>query len=88
MGARRADIRAQFLMEAIGLTLLGGVLGILLGAAIAFLIRSTIPAIPASVSMLWVSLGVGISVGTGLFFGYYPASRAASLDPVACLRYE
>ena len=44
--------------------------------------------IPATLSPLWVSLGVAISVGVGLFFGYYPADRAANLDPIVCLRYE
>jgi putative ABC transport system permease protein len=44
--------------------------------------------IPAVVSPFWVVMGVGISVGVGLFFGYYPANRAANLDPIVCLRYE
>ena len=66
----------------------GGVIGILLGAAIAFAVRTLIPSIPAVVSWLWVVLGVAISVGVGLFFGYYPANRAANLDPITCLRYE
>jgi putative ABC transport system permease protein len=44
--------------------------------------------IPAVVSPFWVLMGVGISVGVGLFFGYYPANRAANLDPIVCLRYE
>ncbi|HKD04763.1 MAG TPA: ABC transporter permease [Bryobacteraceae bacterium] len=88
VGARKADIRAQFLMEAITLSCLGGVIGILVGAGIAFLVRLALPAIPAFVSPLWVALGFTISVGVGLFFGYYPANRAANLDPIVCLRYE
>ncbi len=88
IGARRSDIRAQFLFEAIALSATGGVIGILLGAAIAFAVRTLIPSIPAVVSWLWVILGVAISVGVGLFFGYYPANRAANLDPIVCLRYE
>jgi putative ABC transport system permease protein len=88
VGARKADIRAQFLMEAITLSCVGGVIGILVGAGIAFLVRLTLPAIPAFVSPLWVALGFTISVGVGLFFGYYPANRAANLDPIVCLRYE
>ena len=88
IGARRSDIRAQFLFEAITLSVTGGVIGILLGAAIAFAVRTLIPSIPAVVSWLWVVLGVAISVGVGLFFGYYPANRAANLDPITCLRYE
>jgi putative ABC transport system permease protein len=67
---------------------IGGVLGILMGAGIAFVVRSLLPAVPAVVSPLWVTLGVLISVGVGLFFGYYPANRAANLDPIVCLRYE
>ena len=78
----------QFLLEAVTLSGIGGVIGILMGALIAFAIRTLLPAIPASVSLLWVTLGVAISVGVGLFFGYYPANRAANLDPIVCLRYE
>jgi putative ABC transport system permease protein len=88
IGARKADIRVQFLMEAMTLSGLGGVLGILTGALISFLVRTLIPYVPATVSYLWVVLGVIISMGVGLFFGYYPASRAANLDPVVCLRHE
>jgi putative ABC transport system permease protein len=50
--------------------------------------RTPVPSIPATLSPLWVSLGVAISVGVGLFFGYYPANRAANLDSITCLRYE
>ena len=88
IGARKSDIRVQFLLEAIVLTGIGGIIGILLGGSIAFLIRTLMPSIPAFVSLLWVTLGVTISVGVGLFFGYYPANRAANLDPIVCLRYE
>jgi putative ABC transport system permease protein len=88
IGARKADIRVQFLLEAVTLSGIGGILGILLGALIALLVRTALPAVPAVVSPLWVTLGVIISVGVGLFFGYYPANRAANLDPIVCLRYE
>jgi putative ABC transport system permease protein len=88
IGARKSDIRVQFLLEAVVLTAIGGVLGILLGGLIAFTVRSLVPSIPAVVSPLWVTLGVAISVGVGIFFGYYPANRAANLDPIVCLRYE
>jgi putative ABC transport system permease protein len=88
IGARRADIRVQFLLEAITLSGIGGALGILCGAAIAFTIRALIPSIPATLSVMWITLGVMISVGVGLFFGFYPANRAANLDPIVCLRYE
>ena len=66
----------------------GGVIGILCGAIIAFVVRSLIPSVPAALSIFWVFMGVAISVGVGLFFGYYPATRAANLDPIVCLRYE
>jgi putative ABC transport system permease protein len=88
VGARKNDIRFQFLMEATMLTMLGGAIGIAIGGVIALLVRTFIPSIPATLSLLWVTLGVAMSVGVGLFFGYYPANRAANLDPIVCLRYE
>jgi putative ABC transport system permease protein len=88
VGARKIDIRVQFLMEATLLTLAGGLLGIAIGGLIAFLVRMLMPSIPAVLSLLWIVLGVGMSVSVGLFFGYYPANRAANLDPIVCLRYE
>jgi putative ABC transport system permease protein len=88
VGARKSDIRVQFLLEAITLSGIGGVIGILVGVLFAFAVRKVLPAIPAFVSPLWVLLGFTISVGVGLFFGYYPANRAANLDPIVCLRYE
>jgi putative ABC transport system permease protein len=88
IGARRADVRLQFLLEAVVLTLVGGTIGILIGASISTLVRTLVPSIPATLSYLWVSIGFVISVGVGLVFGYYPASLAANLDPIACLRYE
>jgi len=74
-------------MEAILLSGVGGVLGILAGGAISFAAH-VLASIPATVSPFWVVMGVVISVGVGLFFGYYPANRAANLDPIVCLRYE
>jgi putative ABC transport system permease protein len=88
IGARKADIRVQFLLEAIVLTVIGGVIGILFGALISFLVRVFVPSVPATLSYLWIALGVLISVSVGVFFGYYPANRAANLDPIVCLRYE
>jgi len=88
IGARRADIRLQFLLEAVVLTLVGGTIGILIGSGISTLVRALAPSIPATLSYLWVSTGFGISVGVGMFFGYYPANVAANLDPIDCLRYE
>ncbi|HEY6270727.1 MAG TPA: ABC transporter permease [Terriglobales bacterium] len=88
IGARRADVRLQFLLEAVMLTLVGGIIGILTGAAISVLVRASVPSIPAALSSLWVAIGFIISVGVGLLFGYYPANLAANLDPIVCLRYE
>jgi putative ABC transport system permease protein len=88
IGARRADIRLQFLLEAVALTLVGGTIGILIGAGISTMVRTFVPSVPATLSYLWVTIGFAISVGVGLFFGYYPANLAANLDPIACLRYE
>ena len=88
VGARRRDIRRQFITEAVTLTSFGGVLGILLGAALTYLTRWAFPDLPAALSAFWVVAGFAMAVGVGLFFGIYPAARAAALDPVACLRYE
>lgn len=88
IGARRADIRLQFLLEAVALTLVGGSLGIVIGATVSTLVRTLVPSIPATLSYLWVGIGFTISVSVGLFFGYYPANLAANLDPIICLRYE
>jgi putative ABC transport system permease protein len=88
IGARRADIRLQFLFEAVALTLVGGTIGILIGAGISTMVRTFVPSVPATLSYLWVAIGFLISVSVGLFFGYYPANLAANLDPINCLRYE
>lgn len=88
VGARRQDIRVQFLIEAMTLTCFGGALGILAGLGISALVHALVPSLPSEVSLLWVLLGFLISAGVGLFFGFYPANRAAGLDPIVCLRYE
>ena len=88
IGARAADIRVQFLLEAVTLTMLGGLIGLAAGYGIAYAVRSTVPSVPAYVSVLWTVLGVTLSALTGIVFGYWPADRAARLDPVVCLRYE
>ena len=88
IGARRSDIRVQFLLEATTLSGVGGVLGILCGALITFTIRALAPSSPATLSVFWIVMGVLIAAGVGLFFGFYPANRAANLDPIVCLRYE
>ena len=87
IGARSSDILKQFLMEAIFVTGTGGVLGILIGFGISFLIKSATP-LPTSVTSWSVLLGFSVSVSIGLFFGIFPAKKAASLDPITALRYE
>ena len=88
VGARRQDIRAQFVIEALALTSAGGVLGVLLGGGLAWLISEIYPILPIFLSPFWVVAGLSFAAGVGLFFGYYPASKAAQLDPIVCLRYE
>jgi putative ABC transport system permease protein len=87
LGAKRKDIMSQVLTESITLSTLGGVIGILLGSLAASLIAALTP-LPARLEMWSVVLGVGITAAVGLFFGAYPASRAASLDPIEALRRE
>jgi putative ABC transport system permease protein len=88
IGARRLDIVLQFLTEAVVLTGLGGLLGMAGGWAASTLTRLIFPQIPTLVPVWAVVAGIGVSVGIGLFFGIWPASKAARLDPVDALRYE
>lgn len=88
VGAKRRDILGQFLTEAVVLALLGGVLGIILGFGGATAVRFAVPELEAVVTLSSISLAVGFSVAVGLFFGIYPASRAASLNPIEALRFE
>ena len=87
VGARSSDILKQFLIEAIFLTGTGGAVGILLGFGIAFLVKSATP-LPATVSLWSVILGFFVSVSVGLFFGIFPAQKAARMDPIISLHYE
>jgi putative ABC transport system permease protein len=87
LGARRADIMAQMLTESVVLSMFGGVIGTLLGIAIAMVISQFTP-VPASIEPWSVALGIGITALVGLFFGLYPAMRAARLDPIEALRRE
>lgn len=88
IGARASDIRVQFLLEAVILTVAGGLIGVMIGGAVAWVVRASAPTIPATLSWFWAVTGVALSASVGLFFGYWPANRAAQLDPIVCLRYE
>ena len=88
VGARRRDIRSQFLLEAVALTSVGGIIGIAVGVMLSVGVATLVPQLPARVSALWVAAAALLSVAVGLFFGIYPAVKAASLEPVRCLRYE
>jgi putative ABC transport system permease protein len=87
LGATRREIIWQFLIEAALLTCLGGILGIIGGLALAFTITQ-LGDLPFSLPIFWVLVAVAVSVGIGIVFGLYPASRAAGLDPVEALRFE
>ncbi len=87
IGARPSDILRQFLIEAVFLTGTGGLLGIISGFSIAFLVRAATP-LPASVTPWSVFLGLIVSISVGLFFGIFPARKAAKLDSIISLRYE
>jgi putative ABC transport system permease protein len=88
LGARRRDITNQFLFEAMTLTFLGGMLGVILAIGTSKLVMFLIPSLPASIPMWAVTTGITVSVGVGLIFGVWPARKAARLDPIECLRYE
>ena len=88
LGARRRDITNQFLFEAMTLTFLGGMLGVILAVATSKLIMLLIPSLPASIPAWAVIAGVSVSIGVGLIFGVWPARKASRLDPIECLRYE
>jgi len=88
IGARRADIVLQFLTEAVVLTGLGGLIGMTVGWMISLAAHFAFPALPTAVPLWAASLGIVVSVAVGLFFGIWPANKAARLDPVVALRYE
>lgn len=88
VGARRSDITWQFLLEAMTLTASGGIIGIVVGWLLSSAIRTFVPSLPSTVPLWSVVAGFTVAVGVGLFFGLWPAVKAARLDPIAALRYE
>jgi putative ABC transport system permease protein len=88
VGAKRRDIRAQFLVEAIVLSLLGGLIGIILGLIGSRVVADLAEQLTTVVTWDTIVLATGFSAAVGLFFGIYPASRAAALNPIDALRYE
>jgi putative ABC transport system permease protein len=88
IGATKRDIVLQFLFEAMTLTALGGVFGIILATAISFIIMAFLPSLPAMIPLWAVITGLTVSVAIGLIFGVWPARKAAQLDPIESLRYE
>jgi putative ABC transport system permease protein len=87
IGAKRSDITLQFLMEAVGLTFASGVIGVLLGWLIS-MGMARFADLESVITLRWVLLAFGLSALIGIVFGYYPARRAASLNPIEALRYE
>ena len=87
LGATNANIRLQFVVESAMICLVGGVIGIILGAVMGYVGSSLLDA-PTLPSLGSIALAVGFSLAVGIFFGYYPANKAARLDPIEALRYE
>jgi putative ABC transport system permease protein len=87
LGAKRDDILGQFLIEAVALALLGGIIGVVLGISLAKGVTFLI-GMPSAVPAWAVAAGVGVAASVGIFFGVYPARKAAVLDPIAALRFE
>jgi putative ABC transport system permease protein len=87
MGARRQDVLLQFLIESGAMALVGGLLGVLFGIVSAKGITAVI-GMPSEIKLWAVAAGLLVSASVGVFFGVYPARRAALLDPIAALRFE
>jgi len=88
IGAKRRDILSQFLIEAVSLSLLGGVIGIALGVGIALVLPKLIAETETVLTAAPMILSFGFSAAVGIFFGFYPAQKASKLDPIIALRYE
>ncbi len=87
IGAKKTDISRQFLIEAMALTLIGGTIGILLGVGISLAVNAS-GLVSTSISAEPILLAFGVSGAIGIIFGWYPARRAAALNPIEALRYE
>jgi putative ABC transport system permease protein len=88
LGATKRTIMTQFTTEAVTLCALGGIIGVMVGAVITWIVYFLPIGLPATLSIFWVLFGFGISCAIGLLFGIYPAWKAANLDPIEALRYE
>jgi len=89
LGARRSDILVQFLLEAVALSLIGGIIGLILGYAIGMGVVYAVPSFRGAHVPLWAAfLSIGFSTSIGVIFGITPAAKAAALDPIEALRYE
>jgi putative ABC transport system permease protein len=88
LGATKRTIMTQFTTEAVTLCAIGGIIGVVVGAVITWIVYFLPIGLPATVSTFWVSFGFGVSCAIGLIFGIYPAWKAANLDPIEALRYE
>jgi len=88
LGATKRTILTQFTTEAVTLCAIGGVIGVLVGAIITWIVYLLPIGLPATVSTFWVLFGFGVACTIGLLFGIYPAWKAANLDPIEALRYE
>jgi putative ABC transport system permease protein len=88
VGARKGDIMIQFVIEAVSISVVGGIIGILIGCLGAYLLEIVFPALPVSVSLWTILLGFFFSVSVGIFFGVYPAHKASKLNPIDALHYE
>lgn len=87
IGVHQSDVRLQFLIEAVALTLVGGFFSVALGI-LASAVMSHVLEWPTVISMLAILVGLAVSAFVGVVFGYYPAHKAATLDPIDALRYE